>query len=399
MIRTERAHLNVAANTHPGMTGKNNEDRFAVSAYRISRTNPTPALVAVLCDGIGGHRAGEVAAEMAVDTISHILAISDTRHPQDTMRAAIHQASQRIHDHAQSESARQGMGATCALAWIIGERLYTASVGDSRIYLISGTTIQQVTTDHTWVQEALDHGAITRDQVKSHPNAHVIRRYLGSATPPEVDFRLRLSPEETNDQLPGNQGTMLKPGDILLMCSDGLTDLVEDSEILSALQSQTPDAAIQALIDMANDRGGHDNITIITLGVPTGASPLTSHSPSEAGLAWLKQGSRRYFVLGCLSVAALAGLVIILLLAFDILSWQPRPTPTITATTPPAVQATQAVKQAPSPTVTFTTSPTPAPTRKNTPIQPPTQTPTPWPTSAAPSSTPTETPTDTAVSN
>lgn len=399
MIRTERAHLNVAANTHPGMTGKNNEDRFAVSAYRISRTNPTPAVVAVLCDGIGGHRAGEVAAEMAVDTISHILAINDTRHPLDTMRAAVQQASQRIYEHSQSESARQGMGATCALAWIIGERLYTASVGDSRIYLIREKSIQQVTTDHTWIQEALDHGAITRDQVKSHPNAHVIRRYLGSATPPDVDFRLRMSPEETSEQLPGNQGTMLKPGDILLMCSDGLTDLVEDGEILSALQSQTPDAAIQALIDMANDRGGHDNITIITLGIPTGTGPTSFSTPAESGLAWLKQGSRRYFVLGCLGLAALVGLVVVLLLAFDILSWQSGPTPTMTATTPAPVQATQGPKPTASPTATFTTVPTITPTRKNTPIQPPTQTPTPWPTSTAPTGTPTETTTGTTVPN
>src|SRR5512135_2009064 len=218
MIRVERSHLSVVAETHPGMTGKNNEDRFAVSAYHLDRSRRVPALFAVLSDGIGGHRAGEVAAELAVERISQMVAISNGKNPVETLSAAIAQASQEIYAHAQANPERQGMGATCACAWIINDRLYTATVGDSRIYLIRDGAIQQVTTDHTWIQEALEKGVLKPEQAHGHPNAHVIRRYLGSPTPPKADFRLRLDEEDTDRRASSNQGAQLLERDQLLIC-------------------------------------------------------------------------------------------------------------------------------------------------------------------------------------
>jgi len=155
MIRTKRAHLKIAALTHPGMAGKNNEDRYAASAFRLSRSDPTPSVLAVLCDGIGGHQAGEVAAEIAVEAISQRVADSDGSQPVQTLQDAIVQASEQVHDFAASQGHLQGMGATCACAWVIGDRLYTGAVGDSRIYLKRGKNLHQLTTDHTWIQEAL----------------------------------------------------------------------------------------------------------------------------------------------------------------------------------------------------------------------------------------------------
>ena len=230
MKRVEKTHLPVAALTHPGMKGKNNEDRFGVSAFRMSNPTATPVLLAILSDGIGGHRAGEVASEMAVNLISQHVADSDGRQPAHIMNEAILLASQSIHQQAQEKAEQQGMGATCACAWIAGDRLFTATVGDSRIYLMRDDTIQQLSTDHTWIQEAIDRGLLQPDQINGHPNAHVIQRYLGSPTPPEVDFRIRLSGSEGDS----NQGMQLLPGDRLLLCSDGLTDLVEDEEIRAA---------------------------------------------------------------------------------------------------------------------------------------------------------------------
>ena len=193
-------------------------------------------LLAVLTDGIGGHRAGEVAAEMATERISQVVAASSGAQPVETLRQAIIQASQEIYTMASGDAARQGMGTTCACAWIIDKRLYTATVGDSRLYLIRKGSIQQLSTDHTWVQEAIEMGSLKPEQVKGHPNQHMIRRYIGSPNPPEVDFRLRLA--ESGDLLSGselNQGLTLREGDRLLLTSDGLTDLVNDSEILGGL--------------------------------------------------------------------------------------------------------------------------------------------------------------------
>lgn len=281
MIPSERAHLHVAAISHPGMSGKNNEDRYGVSAFRLNSGTSESSVFAVVADGIGGHRAGEIAAELAVETISQIVSESDAAQPVQTLQDAIVRASQIIHDKADADPSRKGMGSTCASVWVIGDRLYTASVGDSRIYLIRGRLIQQLTTDHTWVQEAIDNGVLKPDQARDHPNAHVIRRYLGSRQPAVPDFRLHLKNGENDAHAEANQGMRLVPGDRLVLCSDGLTDLVDDDEILNELRSKRVEDALDNLVELANQRGGHDNITIVTLSVPT-AAQLTALRASPA---------------------------------------------------------------------------------------------------------------------
>src|SRR5512146_2561566 len=144
MIRTVRAHLNVEALTHAGMTGKNNEDRYAVASFIPDKKDRTPILFAVLADGIGGHRAGEVAAELAVNHMMQVVARSDGRHIRRTIEDAVREASDAIAAHSESNENLKGMGATCATAWIVGDKLHTAYVGDSRIYLIRSGRIQQL---------------------------------------------------------------------------------------------------------------------------------------------------------------------------------------------------------------------------------------------------------------
>lgn len=307
MNRVEKTHLPVAALTHPGMKGKNNEDRFGVAAFRMQNPAATPVLLAVLSDGIGGHRAGEVASEIAVNAISQYAADSDGRSPQRILGEAIQFASQLIFQQAQDNVDRQGMGATCACVWISGDRLFTATVGDSRIYLMRAGGIKQLSTDHTWIQEALERGLIEPDEVNGHPNAHVIRRYLGSPTPPEVDFRMRLNGEQEDSQLLNNQGFHLQPGDVLLLCSDGLTDLVSDEEIQAAFTRDTLENAGQNLIDVANERGGHDNITLIAISIPVpGAAAVEATAPVKPVRA---RSLSRSLLVGCLGVILLAALV------------------------------------------------------------------------------------------
>jgi protein phosphatase len=269
MIRTDANHMLVTAQTHPGMTGKNNEDRYAVSTYRISASNPTLVTFAVVCDGIGGHRSGEVAAEIAVETILKTVANSFGDRPLKTMQLATQQANEAIYGLAQGDESKKGMGATCALVWVEGLHLYTTSIGDSRIYLLRGNHIRQLAIDHTWVQEALDNGTITPEQAIGHPNAHVIRRYLGAPVVPDADQRLTLKAQEELKRREASQGGLLKPGDIVLLCTDGLSDLVTDPEIFEILhagKAAMPDA-VNKLIQKACDHGGHDNITIVALTV------------------------------------------------------------------------------------------------------------------------------------
>ncbi len=270
MIRTSSSPLHVAAVTHPGMGGKLNEDRFAISSYRLSEKDPTRSVFAIVSDGIGGHRSGEVAAEMAVETISGMVAQSAAQTPLDTMDHAIQVASDAIAARAKDSTQRLGMGTTCACAWVIGDQLFTASVGDSRIYLRRDGELTQLTIDHTWVQEAVDKGILEPKDARNHPNVHVIRRYLGSPRSPRVDNRLRLAADETDTQSFSNQGLPLLPGDLILLCTDGLTDVVETGEILPTVRGMSIQAGAQALVDLACARGGKDNITVVLLLVPWG---------------------------------------------------------------------------------------------------------------------------------
>ena len=267
MIRTEAPHLIVATGTHPGETGKNNEDSSFLGSFRLERDN-RPVALAIVADGIGGHHGGEVASQLTVDVVVAILAAFTGGEPLPHLRAAITQASRQVQRMAQENPSLEGMGSTITVGWILGDRLYGASVGDSRMYLLDDRGLHQLTTDHTWVQEALDHAVISPEEAIDHPHAHVLRRYVGSQVDVEPDLRLRLSAESTDEQALANQGLRLKPGGQILLCSDGLTDLVRASEIEAALQTNPPEAAVQSLIELARSRGGHDNITVLVLAVP-----------------------------------------------------------------------------------------------------------------------------------
>lgn len=274
MNRTARPHLSVATCSHAGLSGKKNEDRFAVASYRGMADQPV--LFAVVSDGIGGHLAGEVAADLTVNYILQEVSASGGANPLQVMEAAIQTASQAIASRSASKAEQSGMGATCACAWIEGDRLYIAYVGDSRIYLVRDNRIQRLTVDHTWVQEALEKGLITQEQAHDHPNVHVLRRHLGSVELPEVDLRLRLEPDEGDAAARNHQGARLQPGDILLLCSDGLTDLVWDDEILRLIATRNLlTSAAEDLVARANERGGHDNTTVILIGVPRGGAAAT----------------------------------------------------------------------------------------------------------------------------
>ena len=337
MNRTEQAHYPVTAHTDPGKSGKINEDRYGVSAFKMDGRGSKPVLLAVLSDGIGGHRAGEVAAEIAVNAISDRVAASSGKHPTQTLRQAVLDASDQILKSARSDPNQYGMGATCACTLLIGDQLYTASVGDSRIYLIRNQIIQQLTTDHTWIQEALQYGLITPDQVAGHPNAHVIRRYLGSPTPPEVDFRLRLTGVESDKEAVENQGVRLLPQDYLLLCSDGLTDLVSDQEILQVFQRVPLQEVGQVLIDLANERGGHDNITLI------GIEIRKPEKPRPSGLKW------HGVLLGGLGLIAAA--VLTAVIVFGWFWFRDRPAAQPTQTPSPANLTTEAPTSLPLPEI------------------------------------------------
>lgn len=265
----DKPHLLVGALSHPGEKRNHNEDRYSVTAY-LREADGQPVLLAVVADGIGGHQAGEVAAELTVEHLVEAVSRSDGRSPLLTLREAIIDAARAVHAAAEQDSEREGMGSTVAAALVLGDLLYVTYVGDSRIYLQRGDRILQISNDHTWVQEALDHKIISREEAEDHPQAHVLRRHVGGEAPPEPDQRLRVSGDPDDPGSTGDQGLRLQDGDRLLLCSDGLTDLVKDEEIAAELQQGPPEESADRLVSLARERGGHDNITVVAIEVPSG---------------------------------------------------------------------------------------------------------------------------------
>ena len=349
-------HTIVAELSHPGEKRSTNEDRYAVINYRTEVENK-PAMLAVVADGIGGHRAGEVAAQITVDTIVSNITSKKVSDPVVQLKQAVVEAGRAVMQAVQDEPEREGMGSTVTAAWIIGSRLYTTSAGDSRIYLLRGNQFRQISIDHTWVQEAIDYEIITPDEAKDHPQAHVLRRYVGSRELPKPDMRLRLKDDESDDQSEANQGMRLHQDDQILLCSDGLTDLVEDSEIQEALGSQSPREAVISLVDLARERGGHDNITVVLLVIPK--------LPVRRGL-----GRRTNWL-----VASLAGAALLITFAFLALaaSWWLGVFPWTSRT--PSPSSTSMEPLAPIIEFTSTSLPAGAPSSTGIPTQTPMSTP------------------------
>ncbi|MCS6908653.1 MAG: protein phosphatase 2C domain-containing protein [Anaerolineales bacterium] len=359
--------IQTAAITHPGMSGKRNEDRFRI--HHFVTPDHRQVTLAVVADGIGGHRAGEIAANLTTTEIVRSIEELGLTQPTQALRQAMYSANQVVLSGAQSNPQWAGMGSTCACALIVGERLYTASAGDSRIYLIRGSRIIQLSRDHTWVQEAIELGTLSAAAAQRHPNAHVIRRYIGAPHGVQPDTRLFLRGNESDQQAEANQGLRLKPGDCIIVCSDGLTDLVTDREILAQIRKRPLDLALQELVHLANCRGGYDNITIVAVQIAKSV------------------GSRvRGTVISLLSGLALFGLLGGWLGFYfwerDVVSGRPSPTLTELAPlpafyrTPPVASPGELGPAAPSPTEPWLVAPSPSATF---PLWP-TATFTPWPT-------------------
>lgn len=274
MIPSDQPHLRVTAKSHPGKVRDHNEDSYGVTAHRLEHDG-RPSVLAIVADGIGGHQAGEVASAITVDTIFSLVEATDGEDPQRILGSAVVEAAKRVHQAASQDEARKGMGSTVAIAWVLGSQLYTTYVGDSRIYLRHDGILRQTSVDHTWIQEALEHDVIQPDEVAGHPNAHVLRRHIGGEKPPEPDFRLRMSEDETAEQSVANQGLSLHPGDQILLCTDGLTDLLDLEDIDSALLEHGSEATT-SLVWVALQRGGHDNVTVVVMEVPQDPRPSSS---------------------------------------------------------------------------------------------------------------------------
>jgi len=233
--------LKAAYLTHPGQERELNEDNLYVDENLG---------LFVVADGMGGHNAGEVASTIAVTLVPAMIeeGLGNSQNTVELVRRSLSQTNKVVLEKSMNNSAWSEMGTTVVLALFTGDHVVTAHVGDSRAYLIRKGEIRQLTQDHTFVAEWLQEGRITKEQARFHRQRHGLTEVLGVTD--EVESEVVVWPWE-------GEGC-------LLLCSDGLTDMIEDEEIRAIVQSSDdPQHACNALVDAANQKGGDDNITVI----------------------------------------------------------------------------------------------------------------------------------------
>ena len=257
-----------------GRVRTNNEDSYRI----LDSLN-----LYVLSDGMGGEAHGEVASALAVETI--VKYCTDSKQDSDVtllggtsdnfgektkrLQCAVRQANLSIYESAQKNPAQRGMGATVTTVWASGDRLSVAHVGDSRAYLLRMGNLQQLTSDHSLVAEQVRRGIITPQQAEESEMQSVLLRALGAHPDVEVDV------DEVG----------IFSGDVLLLCSDGLSRMVTEPEIAGTLQAETrPTTAAQKLVDLANERGGLDNVTVIV---------VRFQEEAKSWFSWLRRGTAK----------------------------------------------------------------------------------------------------------
>jgi serine/threonine protein phosphatase PrpC len=272
--------VKMAARTDLGRVRENNEDKFDFFEPEDPETLAKKGSLYAVADGMGGHAAGQIASEMALRTLIKSYYADPSPDVAGSLMRAVFEANSLIYDAAQMIVERSGMGTTLTAVAVRGDSAYIIQVGDSRAYLVRGGRIRQVTEDHSWVAEQVRRGAMAPEEAQYSPFRNVITRSLGNMPTVEPDI---LAED-------------IKPGDVFVLCSDGLSGNLTETDIRDIVTGKAPSQAAMELVDTANERGGNDNITTVIVAIKDivwedGVEPKeiptesnTSEEPRKKGL-------------------------------------------------------------------------------------------------------------------
>lgn len=243
--------VEIAVKTDVGRVREENQDHFWLYESPDTACERLRGALVVVADGMGGHSGGTVASHTAVDAISATFPASEEQSMFGLLHEAFKAANARVLSEQQKDPKISEAGTTCVALLVRGRVGMVAHLGDSRAYLLRGGEIQQITRDHTYVNELIELGLLTEEQARTHADKNIITRCVGMGAKIDVDFNRK----------------NLERDDVLVLCSDGLTNMVTDEEIRALACSHAPDAACDQLIELANERGGEDNITVAVVRV------------------------------------------------------------------------------------------------------------------------------------
>lgn len=236
--------MRISSATSVGKIRAVNEDAFFVSP-----PDATGSLLAVVADGMGGHNAGEVASSEAINVIKDIV-LENEHDAKEVLIEAINSANSTVYNMSLDKQTLYGMGTTITACVVSENKVTAAQVGDSRLYLVREGMILQITKDHSLVEMLIDNGSITKEDAKHHPQKNVITRAIGTDKEVSADI----------------YEFSIKEGDIILLCSDGLVNMVEDEKILSVItKTKAFEETADKLVTEAENAGGNDNITVILI--------------------------------------------------------------------------------------------------------------------------------------
>ena len=245
--------IEMATLTDVGRQRTNNEDSYLYWEPDSDEDFRRKGRLAVIADGMGGYEGGQEASRLAVETVRHVYDSEFNLDPQQTLLNALETAHRNIQRYAEEHPMFHGMGTTCTAVSIVDHELSFAHVGDSRLYLVRNDTISRLTRDHSYVGRLVESGIVRSEDAESHPQRHILTAALGSGkevTPDKPDHPFRL-----------------EEGDTLVLCTDGLWSLVGEQDIAGVVRSSTPAESCVALVKMALERGGPDNVTLLVLRV------------------------------------------------------------------------------------------------------------------------------------
>lgn len=245
--------LEAASLSHIGQVRQRNEDAIGFFLPRERAVLEAKGALFVVADGMGGHRGGEIASQLAVDTVIASYYASPGNGPPTALAQAFKDANTVIVERSRSDVSLYGMGTTCTALVLRADEAFVAHVGDSRAYMLRDKNLSRLTEDHSLVWEMVRQGILTDEDARTHPRRNVITRSIGTHE--------ALSVDTLPDPLP------LRDGDVFLLCSDGLTCLVTERDLEAILDANPPRAACEALVDLANENGGKDNVTVLVVKV------------------------------------------------------------------------------------------------------------------------------------